>query len=101
MTRWLSAFDRGHNVIKRDQVHMSYWSKRLVALLLCLPLIVASGCLDLETGVAFNKDLTGKASFKMAMDLGPFAEQLIQTMGARGGEPPPPEMLPMIKAETA
>jgi len=55
----------------------------------------------METGVAFNKDLTGKATFKMAMDLGPFLTQMIQTIGARGGEPPPAEMMPMLKAEMA
>jgi len=80
---------------------MSHWSRRLITVLLCLPLVVAAGCLDMETGVAFNKDLTGKATFKMAMDLGPFLTQMIQTMGARGGEPPPAEMMPMLKAEMA
>ena len=80
---------------------MSHWSRRLITVLLCLPLLVAAGCLDMETGVAFNKDLTGKATFKMAMDLGPFLTQMMQTMGARGGEPPPVEMMPMLKAEMA
>lgn len=80
---------------------MSHWSKRLVTLLLCLPLFLTVGCLDVDTGVMFNKDLTGKATFKMAVDIGPFMKTMIDAMSGRAGEPPPPELIPMMKAEIA
>jgi hypothetical protein len=68
---------------------------------LFVPLVVTAGCLDYEAGIAFNKDMTGKASFKMTMDLGPFVTGMIQTMGARAGGPPPDDMMPMIKQQLA
>ena len=80
---------------------MPNWSKRLIALILCLPVVLTAGCLDVDSGVSFNKDMTGKATFKMAVDLGPFMTSMIDALGGRGGEPPPPELLPMMKAEMA
>jgi hypothetical protein len=78
---------------------MSNWSRRLLAALLFVPLVVTAGCLDYEAGIAFTKDMTGKASFKMTMDLEPFVTGMIQTIGARAGGPPPDDMMPMLKQQ--
>lgn len=75
--------------------------KRLLALMLFVPLIFISGCLDAESGVSLNKDLSGKASFKMAMDLAPMMDQLMKTMEAQAGQPAPPGMMDMIKSQMA
>jgi hypothetical protein len=75
--------------------------KRIKAILLLLPILVACGCIDYESGVAFNKDLTGKATFKMTMDLAPFVTSMTGAMAARGGGPPPDEMTSMLKSQLA
>ena len=75
--------------------------KFIVTLLLFVPLIVMSACMDYEAGVAFNKDLTGKATFKMTMDLSTFVNNLMGAMAARGGGPPQDEMVSQLKTELA
>lgn len=75
--------------------------KAIVALLALTALVVSSACIDYESGVAFNKDMTGKASFKMTMDLGPFVNNMVSAMSARGGGPPPDEMVSQLKTELA
>ena len=78
---------------------MSNWSKRLLAVLLFVSLGFSSGCLDYDSGISINKDLSGKATFKMVMDMEPFIMQMVKAMSGAAGEEPPAEFLPMMKAE--
>ena len=61
-------------------------SKRLSAVILCVQLFAAVGCLDLESGVVLNRDLTGKASFKMTVDVTPFVTSAIRATAGTAGE---------------
>jgi hypothetical protein len=79
--------------------------QRLIAplvLVLSLVLLVATaGCLDMEAGVAFNKDMTGTATFKMTMDMGAILNKVVDGMAARGGGPPPADLMPMLTSQLA
>jgi hypothetical protein len=80
---------------------MSNWFRRFTAILLLCTVAVTSACLDYESGVTLNKDLSGKASFKMLIDLEPFVAQMVQAVGSRGGGPPMDDFATMMKAEMA
>ena len=80
---------------------MSHWLRRVNAILLLCTVAVTSACLDYESGVTLNKDLSGKASFKMLIDLEPFVGQMVQAVSSRGGGPPMDDFATMMKAEMA
>jgi hypothetical protein len=73
----------------------------LVVALVCALAFTTAACLDMEAGVAFNQDMTGKASFKMSMDLAPFVAKLMDAMAARSGTPPPPELMATMQTQLA
>ena len=73
--------------------------KPALVVLLAVPFLLTSACMDYEAGAVFNKDMTGKATFKMTMDLGPFVNNMAGAMAARGGGPPPEEMISQLKSE--
>ena len=58
---------------------------------------LTSGCLDMEQSIVINKDLTGRAGFKMSMNLEPLLAQMVQMMGGAGAAAPPPEAMEQIK----
>ena len=60
-------------------------SSLVSAIGLCFALVTA-GCMDMESGVTFNKDLTGKATFKMTMDMEPFVMNMLQMQNKAQGK---------------
>jgi hypothetical protein len=57
--------------------------------LMCV-LVVSTGCFDIEQSLTLNKDLSGKAGFKMGVDMEPmvlFMAQMARGMEGKEGEP--------------
>jgi len=74
------------------------FGRRLLLAAICLlAATFTSGCLDMEQSIVVNKDLTGKAGFKMSMNLEPFLAQMVTMMGGAGAAAPPPEAMEQIK----
>lgn len=73
----------------------------MVVVLVSALAFTATACLDMEAGVAFNRDMTGKAAFKMSMDLGPFVANMMDAIAARAGTPPPADLAAQFQAQIA
>ena len=87
-------------VSERHPIHpaASFWLRRVCCGVVGLLVAVSTvGCLDLEQSIVVNQDLTGRAGFKMSMNLEPFMKQMIEMIGARAGGPPPPDAIEQMK----
>jgi len=58
-------------------------------------LFMLTGCFDIEQSLTLNKDLSGKAGFKMGVDMEPmvmFMAQMSRSMEGKEGDPTPAEI---------
>lgn len=80
--------------------HASLARARRLALgpLLLATVVIVSGCVDLESSVVFNKDLTGKATIALTMDFSAFVNSMAKTIAARSGGAPK-EIVSELKKE--
>jgi hypothetical protein len=64
---------------------------------------LTAGCLDVDESIVLNKDLTGRAGFKVTMDMEPFANQMLQVQRTATGKsgPPTAEDLAGLKEQMA